>query len=78
MLGGTNVRLIEIPAARCATYLFKGPYSELEKPYRWLYDTWLAQSREEIGNHPPFEEYLNDARTTPPKVLLTRICIPLS
>jgi AraC family transcriptional regulator len=72
-----GVRALTIPAGRCATYLFKGPYSELDKPYRWLYDTWLAQSGEELALTPPYEEYLNDARMTPPAELLTRICLPL-
>jgi AraC family transcriptional regulator len=73
-----DVRVMEIPAARCATFLFTGPYSELDKPYRWLYDTWLPQSGQDVGNHPPYEEYLNDARTTPPARLQTLICIPLN
>jgi AraC family transcriptional regulator len=73
-----EVKAVTIAASRCATYVFKGPYSELDKPYRWLYDTWMPQSGEEFGNKPPFEEYLNDARTTPPTELLTKICIPLN
>jgi AraC family transcriptional regulator len=73
-----DVKVLEIPGTRCATYLFKGSYSELDKPYRWLYDTWLAQSGEEVGQNPPYEEYLNDARTTAPAELLTLICIPLN
>jgi AraC family transcriptional regulator len=72
-----KVRALSIPAGRCATYTFKGPYSELDKPYRWLYDTWLAQSGEELAFQPPYEEYLNDARSTPPPQLLTKICLPL-
>jgi AraC family transcriptional regulator len=73
-----DVKVLTIAASRCATYTFKGPYSELDKPYRWLYDTWLPQSGQEVGNNPPFEEYLNDARSTPPIELLTKICIPLN
>ena len=72
-----EVRVMSIEAARCATYLFKGPYAELDKPYRWLYDTWLPQSGEELAMTPPYEEYLNDARTTAPAELLTLICLPL-
>jgi AraC family transcriptional regulator len=73
-----DIKVLTIAASRCATYIFKGPYSELDKPYRWLYDTWLPQSGQEVGNNPPFEEYLNDARSTPPTELLTKICIPLN
>jgi AraC family transcriptional regulator len=77
-LAGGDVKVLTIAASRCATYTFKGPYSELDKPYRWLYDTWLPQSGQEVGNNPPYEEYLNDARSTPPTELLTKICIPLN
>jgi AraC family transcriptional regulator len=73
-----DVKAMTIVGSRCATYLFKGPYSDLDRPYRWLYDTWLPASGEEVGNNPPYEEYLNDARTTSPAELLTRICIPLN
>jgi AraC family transcriptional regulator len=31
-----DVKVLTIAASRCATYTFKGPYSELDKPYRWL------------------------------------------
>jgi AraC family transcriptional regulator len=73
-----EVKALTIPGSRCATLVFKGPYSDLDRPYRWLYDTWLPASGEELGNNPPYEEYLNDARTTPPAELLTRISIPLN
>ena len=62
-----------LPARRCATVLHKGSYAELEKPYSWLFGHWLPASGEEAGNFPPFEEYLNDPKTTPPGELLTRI-----
>jgi AraC family transcriptional regulator len=75
--GDGKVRMLEIASGRCAVMQFKGPYAELEKPYRWLYETWLPQSEAELGDAPPYEQYLNDARSTPPSELLTAICIPL-
>jgi AraC family transcriptional regulator len=72
-----NYRVLTTPGGKCAVFEFTGPYSDLEKPYRWLYETWLPQSGEELRDEPPFEEYLNDARTTPPTQLRTAICIPL-
>jgi AraC family transcriptional regulator len=36
---------------------------------------WLPDSGREPANAPPYEVYLNDARTTPPEELLTEICI---
>jgi AraC family transcriptional regulator len=72
-----EIRTSKTSDRRCAVFVFTGPYSELENPYRWLYDTWLPQSGEEPRNEAPFEEYLNDARNTPPAELKTAICIPL-
>lgn len=63
----------EIPAGICATLTFKGSYAELEKPYNWFFGEWLPKSGYEAADHPPFEEYLNDPKDTPPAELLTRI-----
>lgn len=63
----------KIPAGKCATLLFKGSYAELEKPYNWFFGEWLPKSGYEAANFPPFEEYLNDPKDTPPSELLTRI-----
>ncbi len=77
VVGEGNVRVLKTPGGKCAVFEFTGPYSDLEKPWRWLYDTWLPQSGEEPRDAPPYEEYLNDARFTPPSQLKTAICIPL-
>ncbi|MEJ2395504.1 MAG: AraC family transcriptional regulator [Candidatus Thiodiazotropha sp.] len=63
----------EIPGGTCASLVFKGPYAELEKPYDWFFGQWLPQSGYEAVDFPPFEEYLNDPKVTPPNDLLTRI-----
>lgn len=73
----SDIRMLQTPGGKCAVLEFKGPYSDLEAPYRWLYDTWLPQSGEEPRDDPPYEAYLNDARSTPPTELRTAICIPL-
>jgi len=54
-----------------------GTRAELDRPYKWLYGTWLAQSGEEPDNAPTVEEYLNDARSVPPTELRTLIWLPL-
>jgi AraC family transcriptional regulator len=72
-----DAQLMHTAGGRAAVFIFTGPYSELEKPYRWIYDTWLPQSGEEVRDAAPFEEYLNDARNTAPQHLKTAICIPL-
>jgi AraC family transcriptional regulator len=67
----------EIRGGRHAVVLHVGPYAELDRPYKWLYGTWLAQSGEEPDNAPLVEEYLNDARTVLPTALETEIWLPL-
>jgi AraC family transcriptional regulator len=74
--GGLELR--EIRGGRYAVVLHVGPYAELERPYSWLYGTWLPQSGEEPAHAPSVEEYLNDARTVPPPELRTEICLPLA
>lgn len=74
--GDAGIEIVEIPPMLCASVLHKGPYAELERPYRLLYRAWLPQSGREPADYPCFEEYLNDARE-PPSEWLTRIYLPL-
>ena len=72
-----DLQVREIRGGRYATVHYVGPYAELERPYRWLYGTWLAQSGEEPADAPTVEAYLNDARVVPPTGLETEIWLPL-
>jgi AraC family transcriptional regulator len=72
-----ELQLKEVRGGRYAVVLHVGPYAELERPYKWLYGTWLAQSGEEPDNAPTVEEYLNDARRVPATELRTEIWLPL-
>ena len=72
-----DLQLKEIRGGRYATVLHVGPYAELERVYRWLYGTWLAESGEEPADAPTIEAYLNDARVVPPTGLRTEIWLPL-
>ncbi|MFH6955314.1 GyrI-like domain-containing protein [Pseudoalteromonas sp. XMcav1-K] len=65
--------LLNIPSSQAVSLLFEGDYPELEKPYDWLFGEYLPQSNFQLKDFPPFEEYLNDAKNTPPQQLLTRI-----
>jgi AraC family transcriptional regulator len=47
-----ELELREIRGGRYAVALHVGPYAELERPYRWLYGTWLSQSGEEPEHAP--------------------------
>ncbi len=75
--GSEGVRILDLPATRVSTLVFKGPYAELEGAYTWLYREWLPASGEEPGDQPPREEYLNDPRGLPPSEWLTAVMIPL-
>lgn len=72
-----DLQLREIRGGRYAVVLHVGPYAELERPYKWLYGSWLAQSGEEPADAPSVEAYLNDARVVPPTGLETEIWLPL-
>ena len=69
---------VEIPPLLCASVLHKGPYAELEAPYRYLFRDWLPQSGRDPADHPCFEEYLNNPRELPASEWLTRVHLPLS
>jgi len=73
----SDVHAIDIPSMLCASVLHKGPYAELEQPYRYLFREWLPQSGREAGDHPCFEEYLNNPRELPASEWLTRVSLPL-
>lgn len=60
-----------------AVLTFTGPYAELEAAYEWFYGHWLPHSGHDLADAPPFEEYLNDPKTTPANELITRIYLPL-
>ena len=62
-----------IPAGKYVSILFKGPYPELERPYDWLFGEWIPNNNLQAADFPPFEEYLNNPKETPPNELLTRI-----
>jgi AraC family transcriptional regulator len=66
-----------IEGGRYARIVHTGPYTELEKPYDWLYRTWLPESGEEPRDLPCIEEYLNDPRQLPAKDLQTAVMMPL-
>lgn len=66
-----------VGGGRHAILRFKGPYSDMQSAYQWLFGVWLPNSGEEAADAPVFEEYLNNPRDTSPTELLTDICLPL-
>lgn len=77
-IGSGDVRVFELPATRVASVIHRGPYAELERPYRYLYKEWLPKSGYDPADLPCFEEYLNDCRTLPPTEWLTEVSVPLA
>ena len=70
-----DIDVVELKGGRAATLEHVGPYAELEKAYNWFYRTWLMEQNYELADLPPFEEYINDPKTTPPQELITKINI---
>lgn len=68
----------EIDAGRYVVIVHRGPYSELEQAYGWLYGVWLPASGEALADRPCVEAYLNLPHNTAPKDLLTEIWAPLA
>ncbi|AWB65804.1 hypothetical protein C2869_04830 [Saccharobesus litoralis] len=67
-----------LPPQKYVSIEFKGPYSELETAYHWLYHQWLPEKQLELADAPVVEEYLNNPRELPPSEWLTRINIPIA
>ncbi|MGB1254752.1 MAG: AraC family transcriptional regulator [Thiolinea sp.] len=70
---GSDLEAITIPGGKAASIEFKGSYAETHKAYSWFFGSWLPQSGYDAADFPPFEEYLNDPKKTPPSELMTRI-----
>ncbi|HEX5228928.1 MAG TPA: GyrI-like domain-containing protein [Bryobacteraceae bacterium] len=68
----------EIRGGRYAVTLHVGPYAELGRAYRSLYEQWLPQSGETPDRTPLVEAYLNDARLVSARDLRTEIWLPLA
>jgi effector-binding domain-containing protein len=66
-----NIEAGEIPGGKVATYLYTGPYSEMEPAY-----TALSQWMQDNGYEPTgvvYEMYLDDPGQTPPQQWRTQI-----
>jgi AraC family transcriptional regulator len=68
---------VEFNGGRFAVLSFTGPYSELNRAYRWFYGPWLEQADVDLRDVPCMEEYLNDPRSVPPHQLRTDIYLPI-
>lgn len=73
--GEVGVKTIE--GGKYAIFMHKGPYSDFEKTYDYIYGIWLSESGEEVRDAPCFEKYLNSPDKTKPEKLKTEIYIPV-
>ena len=72
---GEGMSFYELPAAKMAKIVHKGPYEECETAYNKLM-AWLGQNDKKIVG-PIREHYLNDPREVPPEEILTEIYAPI-
>nr|WP_216628404.1 GyrI-like domain-containing protein [Pseudoalteromonas caenipelagi] len=72
-----GVKVGEIPAMRCAKVTHFGSHDTLENTIYALYEQWLPQSQETLGEHPVFFEYLNFIHEVDECDLRTEVYLPL-
>lgn len=64
-----------IPAGRCAVFLYKGSYVNLQAVYDTIYAKLIPEMGCTLRGEPSYERYLNDPRNTASEELLTEISI---
>lgn len=67
----------KLPAGRYATFIYQGPYSNLQAVYDTIYGKYLPEMECTLRDEASAERYLNDPCTTSPENLLTEIYIPV-
>jgi AraC family transcriptional regulator len=72
-----EVGIKTIIGGKYAVFLHKGPYSEFQGSYDYIYGVWLPESNCELRDEPCFEKYLNSPDKTRPENLKTEIYIPI-
>jgi AraC family transcriptional regulator len=66
-----------IPGGRHAVFLHRGPHARLVETYDRIYGGWLPGAREELGEAPAFEVYLDHPERVAAEKLRTLIHVPL-
>ena len=66
-----------INGGKYATFLHKGSYETLCDTYNQIFSIWIVENQITLRETAPFEEYLNDPKTTKPENLETLIYIPI-
>lgn len=73
----TAMTHVDLPGGRYAILVHKGPYSELQNAYSFLFGSWLKESGETLRPVPAAEIYLNSPVTVAPKDLVTEILLAI-
>lgn len=72
-----DVGFKQLPAGRYATFIYKGPYSNLQAVYDTIYGKYIPEMECTLRDEASAERYLNDPCETAPEDLLTEIYIPV-
>lgn len=72
-----DVGFKQLAAGRYATFIYKGPYSNLQAVYDTIYAKYLPEMECTLRDEASAERYLNDPCETAPEDLLTEIYIPV-
>ena len=72
-----NVGVKVIKGGKYAIFKYKGPYTNLEQVYNFIFKNWLPASNYELEDKPCFEKYLNNPEKHNPENYKTHIYVPL-
>lgn len=72
-----NVGVKSIEGGKYAVFKYKGPYTNLEQVYNFIFKNWLPESKYELEDKPCFEKYLNNPEKHKPENYKTHIYVPI-
>jgi len=72
-----NVGVKVINGGKYAIFKYKGPYTNLEQVYNFIFKNWLPASGYELEDWPCFEKYVNNPEKHKPENYKTHIYVPL-
>lgn len=72
-----NVGVKVISGGKYAIFKYKGPYTNLEQIYNYIFKNWLPASGYELEDRPCFEKYVNNPEKNKPENYKTHIYVPL-
>ncbi len=70
-----EIKMGEIPQGKVVTYMYKGPYTGMEEPYKEILQWIETNGHAQTGVY--YEYYLNSPQEVPETELLTKIAIPV-